>query len=182
MDTKSPIASMIRVNHAGEYGAHLIYETQKAFLQKRLSPDHPIFETLEHMAAQEKEHLKYFSQAMVKEGVRPTVFQPVWYCGARFLGAVTALLGEKAVHACTMAIEDVIEGHYQKQIETLDSPSFVHPIPKGFKESIKQFQEEECAHKEIAQEQGGAEAPGFPLLYTAIQTLSRTAIWLSTRW
>lgn len=193
MKQKSTLAStlevMLRVNHAGEYGARLIYETQIACLQKRLPADHPIFETLAHMAAQEKEHLAYFTQQMVLTGVRPSFFQPLWYGGAKLLGACTALWGEKAVHACTMAVEDVIEAHYQSQIDTLNAlemsqettGKMPEKFPENFKETLQRFKDEECEHRQTATDLGGGAAPGFTFLYNAVKAISKTAIWIVSK-
>ncbi len=48
--------------------------------------------------------------------VRPTALSPVWNAAGFALGAATALLGEKAAHACTEAVETVIEEHYGDQV------------------------------------------------------------------
>ena len=52
---------------------------------------------------------------MVKRRVRPTALMPLWHVAGYALGAVTALMGEKAAMACTVAVESVIDEHYAKQ-------------------------------------------------------------------
>src|SRR5258708_5872603 len=98
------IRRMIRVNHAGEYGAQRIYAGQLAVLGK--SSCAPV---LESMARQEQAHLDTFSDWMVKRRVRPTLLMPLWHVAGYALGAATALLGEKAAMACTVAVESVID-------------------------------------------------------------------------
>src|SRR5271155_2889530 len=105
------IEAMIRVDHAGEYGAVRIYEGQLAVLKGRASAD-----TIRHMAQQEQQHLKAFDTLVNQRRVRPTALEPVWRVAGFALGAATALLGEKAAMACTAAVEDVIDGHYAAQV------------------------------------------------------------------
>src|SRR5665213_4329168 len=108
------IEAMIRVDHAGEYGAVRIYEGQLAVLKGRASAD-----TIRHMAEQEQRHLKTFDRLINERRVRPTALEPVWRIAGFALGAATAALGEKAAFACTAAVEEVIDEHYAAQIEAL---------------------------------------------------------------
>ena len=104
------IARMIRVNHAGEYGAKRIYAGQLAVLGKS-----PCGDVLRHMAQQEHVHLDKFADMMAKRRVRPTALMPLWHVAGFALGAVTAFMGEKAAMACTVAVESVIDEHYAAQ-------------------------------------------------------------------
>jgi ubiquinone biosynthesis monooxygenase Coq7 len=167
---EDPIHAMIRVDQAGEYGATRIYAGQLAVL-KGTPSENPITE----MAAQEAEHLKQFNRLMIEHKVRPTLLAPLWHVGGYALGALTALLGEKAAHACTIAVEEVIDGHYQNQLAQL--PDKDAPLPR----LIEQCRQDELAHKETAIDLGGHEAPAYALLTAAVKTISRTAIWLSSR-
>ena len=63
-DKKTQIEQMIRVDHAGEYGAARIYEGQLAVLENR-----PISKVIQHMADQEKRHLETFYQMIIKRRV-----------------------------------------------------------------------------------------------------------------
>ena len=113
---------------------------------------------------------------MVKDRrVRPTALEPVWRVAGFALGAATALMGEKAAMACTVAVEDVIDEHYQNQIERLGKTD---PELKG---AISRFREDECAHRDEALAHGAAEAPAYPLLAAAIRLSCRIAIGLSER-
>lgn len=160
------IASMLRVNLAGEYGAKRIYEGQLAVLKK--SPSAPL---LEHMKEQELGHLKSFEDWVVQNRVRPTLLQPLWHVAGYALGMATGLLGEKAAMACTVAIEEVIDQHYEKQLVFLGDQ---HP---ALSDLIYTCQQEEREHRDIALEQG----PKYPVLSAAIKAGSRLAIWLSER-
>ena len=118
VNTADDIAAMIRVDHAGEYGAVRIYAGQLAVLgaAKTKAAD-----AIRHMAEQEREHLKRFDALIIERRVRPTVLQPVWQVAGFALGAATALMGEKAAMACTEAVEEVIDRHYAEQIEKLNT-------------------------------------------------------------
>lgn len=164
------IARILRVDQAGEYGAKRIYEGQIAVLGRG-----PRAKTLQHMYEQELEHLEHFDRQLVERRVRPTLLQPLWHVAGFALGAGTALIGEKAAMACTVAIEETIDEHYQKQLEELG------PEEEDLKDRISKFREEELEHRDIGIEHGAEEAPGYEVLSTAIKTGSRLAIWLSER-
>ena len=163
--------SIIRVNQAGEYGATRIYAGQLAILKNSTIGD-----TLREMQAQEEHHLKTFNNLAIEHSVSPTVLQPIWYIGGYLLGITTGLLGEKAAHACTIAIEEVIADHYQNQLDELCDKE--HSV---LKETIAQFRAEEIAHKDQAIGEGGLHAFGYTALTGVIKDISKTAIWLSQR-
>lgn len=163
--------SMIRVDHAGEYGAVRIYAGQRAVMGDR----HEKSALLRHMHAQEEVHLDRFNKLMAKRGTRPTVLTPIWHVAGFALGAATALMGEKAAMACTAAVEEVIDDHYQEQLDALGDSD------KELTEMIEVFQAEEVEHKEIALAHGAEEAPAYPLLSGVIKAGCHAAIWLSKR-
>lgn len=161
---------MLRVNLAGEYGAKRIYEGQLSVLKNST-----VAPVLEHMKEQELEHLKAFEELVVKNHVRPTLLQPLWHVAGYALGASTALLGEKVAMACTVAVEEVIDKHYEDQLDCLGDEN------PELSDLILKCQQEELEHRDIAIEQGAHEAPAYPVFSEAIKTVSRLAIWLSER-
>jgi ubiquinone biosynthesis monooxygenase Coq7 len=167
---KKQIHSMLRVNLAGEYGAKRIYDGQYAVLKN--TPSAPL---LEHMRDQELTHLNAFENLVIENHVRPTVLQPLWHVAGFALGAATALLGEKAAMACTAAVEEVIDEHYEKQLTTLGDSN------PELSQLISVCQQEEREHRDLAYEQGAREAPAYPVLTGSIKAASRLAIWLSER-
>jgi ubiquinone biosynthesis monooxygenase Coq7 len=169
-DTQTLIARMIRVDHAGEYGAARIYEGQLAVLGKR-----PVGEEIRHMAAQEQKHLDAFDRLIVERRVRPTLLSPVWHAAGFALGAASAALGERAAMACTVAVEEVIEQHYADQAEQLGEDE------RELREMIEEFRAEELEHKDTGLEHDAESTPGYHLFSQAIKAGSRAAIWLSTR-
>lgn len=167
------LARMIRVNQAGEYGAIRIYEGQIAVLKRK-----GCSVALRAMAENEKTHLATFNRFLVQRRVRPTVLQPVWHILGFVLGAGTALLGERAVMVCTVAVEEVIEAHYSRQAHTLDGGAESEEL----REVILKYRDDELEHRSIALMHGGAtRAPAYLLLNTVIKTGSYLAIWLSER-
>jgi 3-demethoxyubiquinol 3-hydroxylase len=169
-EPRERLARIIRVDHAGEYGAKRIYEGQLAVLKRsRMAP------TIQHMKDQEQQHLDVFAKLIVERQVRPTVLQPIWHVAGFALGAATALLGERAAMACTVAVEEVIDEHYAKQAEQLGDTE------PELKAHIDQFRAEELEHRDIGLAHEAEMAPAYPVLTTAIKMGSRAAIWLAER-
>ena len=170
------IERMIRVDQAGEYGAVRIYEGQLSVLGKSKSA--PV---IEHMAEQERRHLSAFNKLIPEHRVRPTALLPLWHMAGFALGAGTALLGEKAAHACTVAVEEVIDEHYAGQVASLDADGDVVTGEGGLRDTLEEFRLEEVEHKEKSLEMGAEDTPGYEVLTGAIKAGSRLAIWLSSR-
>ncbi|MDR3525630.1 MAG: demethoxyubiquinone hydroxylase family protein, partial [Rhizomicrobium sp.] len=148
-------AAMIRVDHAGEFGAVRIYAGQMAVFGKRNSR---AADAITHMAAQEAVHLKRFETLLNERRVRPTALEPFWRVAGFALGAATAMMGERAAMACTEAVEAVIDQHYGEQLERLgDSEA-------DLTQTIAQFRTEEVEHHDAAIALGSEEALGHGLL------------------
>jgi len=161
---------MIRVDQAGEYGAIRIYQGQLRVLGG--SPSAPV---IRRMADQEQRHLDAFNALMIRRRVRPTVLMPLWHVAGFALGAGTALLGERAAMACTVAVEDVIDEHYAGQIESLDDDE------TDLRETVAAFRLDEIEHRDTGLARGAERAPGYEALTAVIKAGSRFAIWLSER-
>ena len=177
-DRKTPrrIAEMLRVDHAGEYGAVAIYRGQQAVFRRNASTQ-AIANQLGEMEAEEQGHLDAFDEMLVEKGVRPTAMGPLWNIAGYGLGVATALLGEKAAHACTEAVESVIEKHYADQIEELEGQSEHAEL----KATFTQFREDELHHRDTAIEEGAKEAPGYPVLSAVIKAGCKAAIKISEK-
>jgi ubiquinone biosynthesis monooxygenase Coq7 len=171
--TGKDVERMIRVDHAGEHGAVQIYSGQLAVLGHTA-----VGGTIKHMHEQEQEHLQRFAQLIAEHGVRPTVLAPVWSVAGYALGAVTALMGEKAAMACTAAVEEVIDQHYARQAASLEKDGEANV---ALKETIEQFRADEIQHRETAIEHGAEDAPGYRILSETIKAGCRLAIKLSER-
>jgi ubiquinone biosynthesis monooxygenase Coq7 len=169
-DREQAIERMIRVDHAGEYGAVRIYEGQLAVLGK--SAKAPI---IERMVAQEREHLSAFDKLVADNWVRPTAMLPIWHIAGFALGAGTALLGERAAMACTVAVEEVIDEHYAGQVARLGDED------GELRDTFEKFRLEEVEHRNTGLEHGAEKTPGYEALTGLVKAGSRLAIWLSER-
>lgn len=169
MPFSEEIKSILRVNHAGELGAKQIYKAQRRILGD--DPD------LVLMANQEERHLKTFTQLMVENRVKPTLMQPLWHVLSYGMGAATALMGKKAAHACTIAVEEVIVEHYQEQIDALNNC----PEHSDLRATIQKFQKEEEHHGEIAKDCGGAEDKRYREISKVVKAITKMAIAVSKR-
>lgn len=172
--TAQRLAEILRVDHAGELGAVQIYRGQRAVLGDGAAQSR-IAGQLEHMEAQEAVHLARFEQLLTERRVRPTLMTPLWRLAGFGLGAATALMGEKAAHACTEAVETVIEEHYAGQIAELAEQD-----PELAAE-LSRFRDEELEHRDLAVDEGARETPGYGLLSAVIRAGCRTAIRISEK-
>nr|XP_048316333.1 5-demethoxyubiquinone hydroxylase, mitochondrial [Myodes glareolus] len=171
---RAAVDRIIRVDHAGEYGANRIYAGQMAVLGR--SSVGPV---IQKMWDQEKDHLKKFNELMVAFRVRPTVLMPLWNVAGFALGAGTALLGKEGAMACTVAIEETIAHHYNNQIRTL-----MEEDPEKYEELlqvIKKFRDEELEHHDTGLDHDAELAPAYALLKRVIQAGCSAAIYLSER-
>lgn len=166
------VAQMLRVDHAGELGAVHIYRGQQAVLAG--SPRHAaLAERLAEMESHEARHLARLDALLIERRARPSLLAPVWRAAGFTLGATTALIGARAAHACTEAVETVIEGHYGRQIDELAGRE--EPLAA----ELAGFRDEEIAHREEAVAGGAREAPAYGLLSGLIRGGCRAAIRLA---
>ena len=164
------LEEVIRVDHAGEYGAKRIYQGQLAVLRGTKHED-----TIRHMQEQEQEHLDTFSRLIAERRVRPTALLPIWHVAGFALGAATAAMGARAAMACTVAVETEIDRHYQAQRDALAGSE------PELEAAITEFQAEEVEHRDTALAHGAESTPGYPLLSAIIRAGCRTAIAAARR-
>ena len=164
------VARMIRVDHAGEYGARRIYQGQLAVLGRSAAA--PV---LRRMQAQEQVHLERFAELIAERRVRPTVLLPLWHVAGFVLGAATAALGTRAAMACTVAVEEAIDAHYSRQTARLGDDE------ADLRQTIETFRAEELEHRDTGLAHGAARTPGYRLLSRLIKAGCRAAIAASER-
>ena len=172
-DRVETVEQMIRVDHAGEYGAARIYAGQLAVMGNRS----PVAGEVGRMQAQEARHLATFDKLIVERRVRPTLLHPLWHVAGYALGAATALLGPKAAMACTVAVETEIDRHYAAQRAALDATPGEEPELAAH---IADFQAEEVEHRDTAAGHVGT-TPGFGLMSAVIRAGCRAAIAVTKR-
>ena len=168
------LEEIIRVDHAGERGAIKIYEGQLLAL-KTLKQDNELRDTIEKMREHEKEHLEYFEKEIQNRKIKPTYFLPLWDVMGVVLGFGTVMIGKKAAMLCTASVEEVIEDHYQGQLEKIGDDE------KDLKEKIKKFKGDEIEHKNIAYDYGASNSGFYSIMDKVIKTGSRIAITISEK-
>lgn len=165
------IKRIVRVNHAGEYGAIRIYSAQ-ILVARRLWPD--CVPVLSEMLGHEREHCAIFRAAMPSRNSRPCRIMQLWSLGGWMLGFFTALLGRNGIWACTAAVEAAVHRHLDDQLHFLkDRDPELHAL-------ILSIREEELAHLHQAESQ--LRSPGAVLLALRglISLVTDALIWLST--
>lgn len=173
-ETRRRLHEILRVDHAGEYGAVKIYEAQAAVFGQAPGKDEAAAD-MARMKDQEAVHKARFDALLTQHGARPTLLLPLWSLAATGLGAATALMGEKAAHACTEAVESVIEEHYADQVAELSERD------PALAAELGRFRDEELEHHDHAIEMGSREAPAYRLLTSIIRAGCRAAIKVAER-
>ena len=171
---KKKIEEFIRVDHAGERGAIKIYEGQLLALNTFVK-DENLKKTIEKMKKHEKEHLDFFSKEIKKRKIKPTKLLPLWDLLSVGLGFSSAIMGKKAAMLCTASVEEVIEDHYQNQINKLGDDE------KALKDKIEKFRNDEIEHKNIAYEEGATNKGIYSIMDKIIRTSSKIAITISEK-
>ena len=171
---KKKLEEFIRVDHAGERGAIKIYEGQLLALNT-IYKDNQLKETIEEMREHEREHCDYFENEIKKREIKPTKFLPLWDLLGVGLGFGTTLLGKKAAMLCTASVEEVIDKHYQDQINQIKDDE------KELRDKIIKFREDELHHKDIAYEKGASKKGFYSILDKDIKTGSKIEINISEK-
>jgi len=180
------LESALRVNHAGELAAVLIYAAQKPSII-RTNPH--LRDLMQHMYDQEASHFKTFNELLAKHRIRPTIMYPVWKVAATTLGWSTAVMGREAAMACTEAVETEIGEHYNNQVRVLiqwakDLESRGEPVSDEMRElltTLRRIRDEELEHLDSAVENDAKEAKPYELLTNVIRGGCRAAIWVSEK-
>ena len=171
---KKKIEEFIRVDHAGERGAIKIYEGQLLALNTIVKNDE-LKKKIEEMKVHEKEHCDYFENEIKKRNIKPTKFLPLWDLLGVGLGFGSTLIGKKAAMLCTASVEEVIDEHYQNQINQLKNDE------KELKNKIIKFRNDELHHKDIAYEEGATKEGFYSIMDKIIKTGSKIAINISEK-
>ena len=172
--TDYKVEEFIRVDHAGERGAIKIYEGQLLALNT-LVKDENLKKTIEEMKIHEMEHCQFFESEIKKRNIKPTKFLPLWDLLGVGIGFGSTLMGQKAAMLCTASVEEVIDEHYQNQINQLKNDE------KELKSKIIKFREDELKHKDIAYEKGATKSGIYSILDKIIKTGSKIAINVSEK-
>ena len=171
---KNKIEEFIRVDHAGERGAIKIYEGQLLALNTIIKNE-KLKKKIEQMQIHELEHCNYFENEIRKRNIEPTKFLPLWDLLGVGIGFGSTLMGKKAAMLCTASVEEVIDEHYQNQINQLKNDE------KELKNKIIKFREDELHHKDIAYKEGATKKGFYSIMDKVIKTGSKIAIVISEK-
>ena len=171
---RNKVEEFLRVDHAGERGAIKIYEGQLLALNTFVK-DEKLKKVIEEMKSHEKEHLDFFNKEIKKRNIKPTKLLPLWDLLGIGLGFSSAIMGKKATMLCTASVEEVIDGHYQNQLNQINSDE------KNLKKKIKKFRDDEIHHKNIAYDNGANKEGLYSILDKIIKTGSKVAISISEK-
>jgi ubiquinone biosynthesis monooxygenase Coq7 len=142
-------AALMRVNHAGEVAAQALYHAQAMFAR-----DAQVREFMLRAAREETDHLAWCEARLKELDSRPSVLNPLWYAGSFGIGALAALLGDRASLGFVAETERQVEGHLRSHLERL---------PKGDLRSraiVEAMRHDEVGHGQQAQSAGGMRLPG----------------------
>ena len=171
---KNKLEVFIRVDHAGERGAIKIYEGQLLALNT-IKKNDSLRKKIQEMKIHEIEHADFFEKEIKKRNIEPTKLLPLWDLLGMGLGFGSAILGDKAAMLCTASVEEVIDKHYQNQINQIEDDE------KFLKNKIIKFREDELHHKDIAYENGATKKGIYSILDKIIKTGSKIAINISEK-
>ncbi|OHB38939.1 MAG: hypothetical protein A2882_05265 [Phenylobacterium sp. RIFCSPHIGHO2_01_FULL_70_10] len=164
------IRRILRVDHGGEYGAVRIYRSQLAVARWRTPRLAPFLaEILEH----EEAHEARFRALMPARAARPCRLMWLWGVGGGALGLLTALLGSRAVLACTAAVERTVHVHLQDQIRAVSDRD------PELRRTLQEILAEEEAHLAFAETRLPQDRRDW--LEPPIAAVTEALIWLSTR-
>jgi ubiquinone biosynthesis monooxygenase Coq7 len=148
-EQKRESAALMRVNHAGEVAAQALYHAQALFAR-----DPEVRKFMLHAAREETDHLAWCETRLTELGARPSVLNPLWYAGSFGIGALAALVGDKASLGFVAETERQVEGHLKSHLERLPADD------ARSRAIVEAMVRDEVGHGQQAQSAGAAKLPG----------------------
>ena len=148
-DDRRESAALMRVNHAGEMAAQALYHAQALFARNAKVRDFML-----HAAREETDHLAWCETRLKELGARPSVLNPLWYAGSFGIGALAALLGDRASLGFVAETERQVEGHLKGHLDRLP------PDDLRSRAIVEAMCHDEVGHGREAQSAGAASLPG----------------------
>ena len=142
-------AALMRVNHAGEVAAQALYHAQAMFAR-----DAEVREFMLQAAREETDHLAWCETRLKELGSQPSVLNPLWYAGSFGVGALAALLGDRASLGFVAETERQVEGHLKSHLDLLPDADL------RSRAIVDAMRHDEVGHGQQAQSAGGAHLPG----------------------
>lgn len=145
---KQEIASLMRVNHAGEVCAQALYHGQ-ALTAKQTH----IKEQMSKAAQEETDHLAWCEQRLKELNSQVSILNPIWYMGSFLLGAAAGLAGDAWSLGFVAETERQVSAHLQSHLKKLPlDDARTHAI-------LKKMHEDEAHHADSAVAAGAKPLP-----------------------
>jgi len=164
---------ILKVNHAGEFGAINIYKSQLMVARIFMKPLVPL---LEAFLEDEQRHLDIFWQEIQdRNGIKCKSF---WLCGVGgfFMGFISAILGKQGIMACTWAVESVVIDHLKNQLQYLESKN-----DQSAYDAVNSILEDEINHRDTGFDEGGADNILYKPFRFMISTFTEAVIRFGMR-
>jgi 3-demethoxyubiquinol 3-hydroxylase len=148
-DDRRESAALMRVNHAGEVAAQALYHAQALFAR-----DPQVRDFMLHAAREETDHLAWCETRLKELGARPSAFNPLWYVGSFGIGALAAMLGDRASLGFVAETERQVESHLKSHLDRLPAED------QRSRAIVEAMCHDEMGHGQQAQSAGAAPLPG----------------------
>jgi len=146
--TRSLVAGLMRVNHAGEVCAQALYQGQAL-----TAHDPATRVAMERAARDEVDHLAWCEQRLTELDASPSLLNPIWYAGSFAIGSIAGLVGDRWSLGFLAETERQVVDHLAGHLDRL--PDEDHRT----RSIIEQMREDEAQHGAGAVAAGGAELP-----------------------
>ena len=163
---------ILKVDHAGEQGAICVYRAQ--WLVAGLTAP-SMREQLADFLVHEKRHRSIFGAALMQRGLPRCRSYVLCSAGGYVLGALTALMGRKAIAATTIAIETVVLRHLAEQRAMLTT------IDPAAAELIASIVDYEQLHHDRSLDQIDVDRGWLRLLRAFVSRATEAVIWLGMK-
>jgi ubiquinone biosynthesis monooxygenase Coq7 len=147
-EDKRESAALMRVNHAGEVAAQALYHAQAMFAR-----DPQVREFMLQAAREESDHLAWCETRLSELGSRPSALNPLWYAGSFGIGALAALMGDKASLGFVAETERQVEGHLRSHLDRLPE------VDARSRAIVEAMVHDEAGHGRQAESAGAASLP-----------------------
>ncbi|HWM66365.1 MAG TPA: 2-polyprenyl-3-methyl-6-methoxy-1,4-benzoquinone monooxygenase [Steroidobacteraceae bacterium] len=162
-------AALMRVNHSGEVAAQALYHGQALISRSAATRD-----MLLHAAHEETDHLAWCEARLKELDSRPSLLNPLWYCGSFAIGALAAVAGDRTSLGFVVETERQVEGHLDEHLARLPSDD------TRSRAILNVMRTDEIGHGATAKAAGASElpAPIRMLMRHAARVMTTAAYWI----
>jgi len=162
-------ASLMRVNHAGEVAAQALYHGQALISRSPSTRD-----MLLHAAREEADHLAWCETRLKELDSRPSLLNPLWYCGSFAIGALAAAAGDRTSLGFVVETERQVEGHINEHLTRLPAED------ARSRAILNVMRTDEIGHGATAKAAGASElpAPVRVLMRHVARVMTTAAYWI----